>query len=415
MFLFHRKRILRCASEFSQSSLLVERVRLKRISYLRLIELCLINGKNEIQSDEYRLTLVNILNEIETLTSQGSIRMGAELEDLFIELIRFLNISSFGQTILNNYQTYFLDWIRQSQRSISTLPLFASVCRTLKDRHRKVLFIENLLLIYFLHDEKPDWSIVFQIFQLNEDLSQIKVDDWIQLCCEYNAFFTLFLYSEFQLKLNRDLARENILDNEYRYLEKFIDLLTNGQIRIIHGEEERVLLIMLRIHEILIHQLEFGRNADPLLIRLIRNYSNWLLNLGADSKEYAYTGLFAMIGLGKKAQYSLRFRLFVRLLGTMQLLHISDEPSIIRVNPNDRQPDTSSVNNSTLKQSLSALSLTTVTANEYTEFKNQLIHCNSEYLQKPDATFFNISDLIKFLTLHLFSDLSYLNSSPRND
>ena len=83
-------------------------------------------------------------------------------------------------------------------------------------------------------------------------------------------------------------------------------MLTNGKLKIIHGEEERVLLLMIKINRIIIHQLEYGRSTDVLLTRLIRNYAHWLLALGTDNKEYAYAGIFAIIGIGKKAQYSLR-------------------------------------------------------------------------------------------------------------
>jgi hypothetical protein len=232
--------------------------------------------------------------------------MSDELEDIFNELIRFLNISSLGQTILNSYQNYFLDWIRQGQNAITMLPLFVSVCRTLKDHHRKILFVEIILYIYFMHDQQHNWSIIFNLFEQNEELLNIKIDDYIQLCCEYNAFLTLYLFSEYELNHNKQLNHDDILQNEFRYLEKLIDLLTNGKLRIIHGEEERVLLLVIKINRIIIHQLEYGRSNDVLLTRLIRNYAHWLLTLGTDNKEYAYAGIFAIIGIGKKAQYSLR-------------------------------------------------------------------------------------------------------------
>ncbi|UJR33312.1 hypothetical protein I4U23_020762 [Adineta vaga] len=403
-------RILRCACEFNGSSLGTERIRLKRLSYLRLIEQCLINAKNQHNQDEYRLILINLLNDIESLTIQGKLSINDELEDIFIELIRFLNISSLGQTILNSYQNYFLDWIRQSQNSITMLSLFVSVCRTLKDRHRKILFLEIILYIYFMHDQTPTWSILFHLFEQNEELINIKSDDYIQLCCEYNAFLTLYLFSEYELTHNKQLNNDEILNNEYNYLEKLIELLTNGKLKIIHGEEERVLLVMIKINRIIIHQLEYGRSTDVLLTRLIRNYAHWLLALGTDNKEYAYAGIFAIIGIGKKAQYSLRFRLFVKVLGIIQLEQLTDEPFKIRIDPNDRHPDPASANNLILKQNLTNLSLVTTTANEYSDFKSELIHCNSEYLQRPDVTFFQISQLIHYLCTHLFADLPYLST-----
>jgi len=246
------------------------------------------------------------LNDIESLGIQGKYSSSDELEDIFIELLRFLNISSLGQTILNSYQTYFLDLIRQSQNSLTMLPLFASVCRTLKDRHRKILFSEILFYIYFQYDPKSDWSLIFQYFEQNHDLTNFSIDDYIQLCCEYNAFLTLYLYSEYELTLNKQVQHDQILNLEYKYLENLINLLTNGKLRIVHGEEERVLVLMMKIHRIIVHQLEYGRGTDVLLTRLIRNYACWLLALGTDNKEYAYAGLFAIIGIGKKAQYSLR-------------------------------------------------------------------------------------------------------------
>jgi hypothetical protein len=232
--------------------------------------------------------------------------MNDELEDIFIELIRFLNIISFGQTILNSYQNYFLDWIRQSQNSITMLPLFVSICRTLKDRDRKILFLEIILYIYFMHDQEHNWSIVFNLFEQNQELAKIKTDDYIQLCCKHNAFLTLYLFSEYKSTAIQQINHEDILNNEFKYLENLIDLFTKGEIRIIHGEEERVLLLMIKINRIIVHQLEYGRNTDVLLTRLIRNYAHWLLALGTDNKEYAYAGIFAIIGIGKKAQYSLR-------------------------------------------------------------------------------------------------------------
>lgn len=208
---------------------------------------------------------------------------------------------------MNSYQNYFLDWIRQSQNSVTMLPLFSSICQTLKDRNRKILFIEITLYIYFMYDREHKWSIVFDLFEQKEDFKNIKFDDCIPLCCEYNAFITLYLFSEYELTYNnKQMNNNDILNNELKYLEKLIDLCTNGKLRIIYGEEERVLLIMIKIHQIIIHQLEYGRGTDVLLIRSIRNYANWLLTIGTDNKEYSYGGIFAMIGIGKKAQYSLR-------------------------------------------------------------------------------------------------------------
>ncbi|CAF0819959.1 unnamed protein product [Rotaria sordida] len=407
-------RILRCASEFNSSSVGTDRIHFKRLCYLRLIEQCLINAKNQHNDDDYRLTLINLLNDIESLALQGKFSMNDELVDIFIELIRFLNINSFGQTILNSYQNYFLDWIRHSQNSITMLPLFISICRTLKDRNRKILFIESILYIYFFYDQEHNWSIIFNLFQQNEDLINFKIDDYIQICCEHSACLALYLISEYELIYNKQLNNDNILSDEFRYLEKLIDLFTNGKLRIKYGEEERILLIMIKINQIIKHQLNYGRSNDILLVRLIRNYANWLLTLGIDNKDNTYGGIFAMIGIGKKIQYSLRFRLFIKLVGIMQLQQITDEPFKIRIDSNDRHPDLSSTNNAILKQNLTNLSLST-TINEYSDFKSELTYCNSEYLQRTDVTFFHVSDLIHYLCTHLFADLPYLTYVSSHD
>ena len=91
----------------------------------------------------------------------------------------------------------------------------------------------------------------------------------------------------------------------------------------------------------------------------------------------------------------------------MQLQQLTDEPCKIRIVSNDRQPDLSSPNNATLKQNLTNLSSPT-TINEYSDFKSELIHCNSEYLQHADVTFFHLAYLINYLCMHLFADLPYL-------
>jgi hypothetical protein len=157
-----------------------------------------------------------------------------------------------------------------------------------------------------MHDQEHNWLIIFNLFEKNHELLNIKIDDYIQLCCESNAFLTLYLFSEYELTFNKQITHDDILNNEFRYLEKLIDLFTNGKLRIIHGEEERVLLLMIKINRIIIHQLEYGRSTDVLLTGLIKKYAHWLLALGTDNKEYAYAGIFAIIGIGKKAQYSLR-------------------------------------------------------------------------------------------------------------
>ncbi|CAF3443010.1 unnamed protein product [Rotaria socialis] len=407
-------RILRCASEFNTSSLFTDRVRAKRLCYLRLIEQYLINAKNQHNEDDYRLTLVNLLNDIESLSLQGKLSMNDELIDIFIELIRFLNVNSFGQTILASYQNYFLDWIHHSQNSITMLSLFICVCRTLKDRNRKVLFLESILYIYFTYDQQRSWPIIFNLFQENEDLANMKIDDYIQFCCEHSAFLALYLISEYELTHPKELNNENILNNELKYLEKLVELLTNGKLRVKYGEEERTLLIMIKINHIIKHQLDYGKSTDVLLMRPVRNYANWLLALGTDSKDSACSGIFAMIGIGKKNQYSLRFRLFIKLIGIMQLQQLTDEPCKIRIDSNDRQPDLSLANNAILKQNLASLASST-TINEYSDLKSELTHCNSEYIQRADVTFFHISDLINYLCTHLFADLPYLNYVSSHD
>jgi hypothetical protein len=99
----------------------------------------------------------------------------------------------------------------------------------------------------------------------------------------------------------------------------------------------------------------------------------------------------------------------------MQLEQLTDEPIKIRIDPNDRRPDPTSPNNLILKQNLTNLSLATTTINEYSDFKSELIHCNSEYFQRPDVTFFDISHLIKYLCTHLFADLPYLTHVSTHD
>lgn len=301
-------RILRCASEFNSSSTLTDRVRDKRLSYLGLVEQCLINARNQHNQDDYRLTLINILNDIESLAIQGKFSMNDELIDIFKEFIRFLNINSLGQTILTSYQNYFLDWIRHSQNSITMIPLFICICRTLKDRSRKVLFLESILYIYFTYDQEHNWPVVFNLYEENEDVVNIKTEDYIQFCCEHSAFLTLYLISEYELTHPKELNNEIILDHEFKYLEKLIELFTTGKFAVKCGEEERVILLMIKINQIIKHQLDFGKNTDVFLIRAIKSYANWLLAMGTDNKEYAYGGIFAMIGIGKKAQYSLRYK-----------------------------------------------------------------------------------------------------------
>jgi hypothetical protein len=105
----------------------------------------------------------------------------------------------------------------------------------------------------------------------------------------------------------------------------------------------------------------------------------------------------------------------VKLLGIMQLEQLTDEPIKIRIDPNDRHPDPLSANNQILKQNLTNLSLATTTLNEYSDFKSELIYCNSEYLQRPDITFFHISHLIHYLCTHLFADLPYLTHVFNHD
>lgn len=110
-----------------------------------------------------------------------------------------------------------------------------------------------------------------------------------------------------------------------------------------------------------------------------------------------------------------RFRLFVKLLGIMQLEQLTDEPCKVRVDANDRRPDPSTANNVVLKQNLTNLSLATTTQNEYSDYKSELIACNSEYLQRPDVTFFDISQMIQYLCTHLFADLPYLTRVFHHD
>lgn len=97
----------------------------------------------------------------------------------------------------------------------------------------------------------------------------------------------------------------------------------------------------------------------------------------------------------------------------MQLEQLTDEPIKIRIDPHDRHPDPLAPNNAQLKQHLTNLSLATTTTNEYSDFKSELIHCNSEYLQRPDVTFFHVSHLLDYLCTHLFADLPYLTRVPR--
>ena len=99
----------------------------------------------------------------------------------------------------------------------------------------------------------------------------------------------------------------------------------------------------------------------------------------------------------------------------MQLGQLTDEPFKIRIDSADRRPDPSTASNVILKQTLTNLSLATTTANEYSDFRSELIHCHSEFIQKPDATFFHVSPLLDYLFTHLFADLPYLTHVSRQN
>lgn len=105
----------------------------------------------------------------------------------------------------------------------------------------------------------------------------------------------------------------------------------------------------------------------------------------------------------------------MKLLGIMQLEQLTDEPCKIRIDSNDRRPDPSAASNAILKQNLMNLSLATTTPNEYSDYKSELIYCNSEYLQRPNVTFFDISQMIQYLCTHLFADLPYLTRVFNHD
>lgn len=373
-----------------------------------MFEQLLINAKSKHDSDEFRLVLTNFLNEIENLSVQNKFQDENELEETFVELIRFLNIAALGQTVLNSFQKIFLDWIRQSQRSTAMKALFLAASRTLNDQQRKVLFIEIILTIIFSKSQENSWQQIFELFRRTETTNENKSSDRISLCCEKNAILTMFLYSNFESKISETSTVEGILRKDFELLQKLIENLINGKVEIVHGEEERALLLVGRINELIERLIQYGKSQDQTLVRLIRDFAVWLLTISADTKETIYTGLFSLIGFGKKAQYSLRFRLALKIIGTMILLQITGEPMKIRLDQNDPMVDLNLANNEILRNAIGTLSKIATTNNEYNAYKDALIHCQCEYLQNPTTTFLHIKSLFNYLCVNVFSDLPFL-------
>ncbi|XP_055999889.1 ectopic P granules protein 5 homolog isoform X2 [Ostrea edulis] len=336
-------RLLKTASGFSVKSSMTwtSDLSMKRQCYIHSVVqlMCQCTFEADVNLDTISMILMNLLTEVETVTSAISDTHIQEDEslDLVREIFALLNNCNPENNSVSVVMTTIIQWLQSSPRSILLMPCVRVASRCLASHRHIVIIVEECIHVYFRGglDQVPGggWDHVLAAMQIPD----LNIEDFLKTALEEGTFLLLYGYIVQKLPLCQQLTDEQIL------IRQLLDWISNA--KPVQENESKLLLLWFKSLELILRQLDFGC-AHTTIIKMLSTMVTSLHLLGEDR---ASGGLLGAIGLGKRSSLSPVFRISCRSLAAMITLQVYDEMRI------RLQPGQSLASNGATKQEVGAL------------------------------------------------------------
>ncbi|XP_077996830.1 ectopic P granules protein 5 homolog [Glandiceps talaboti] len=307
LFLHVRIRsLLRAAGGFGQDVTISADTPRKRCSYIRCVVqlICKCSHSKDIKAESFKMAITDLMQDIESVASAAvdTNAMTPELIDLLVEVLNLLNNCSPTGRAIEIVEKTLNDWIGSNPCSILILPCVTAACRTLASLTHMTIVVEACMDSYFNSGldltQFGGWSTILDKLQV----PQLTYEEFLEECIKNGSYLTLYAY------ILQQLPSCQSLKDELNVLSKIVDWTMSAKPSA--DSESKLLLWWAKVIELCLRQVNFGA-PHQYVIRTINNIAPALNTLGEDKTS---SGLLGAIGLGRRSNLSLRFRLVCRSL-----------------------------------------------------------------------------------------------------
>ncbi|XP_061187011.1 ectopic P granules protein 5 homolog [Saccostrea echinata] len=388
-------RLLKAASGFNvQSSMTwTSDLSVKRQCYIHSVVqlMCQCTFEADVNLDTISMILMNLLTEVETVTSAITDTRLQEEEslDLVREIFALLNNCNPENNSVSVVMTTIIQWLQSSPRSILLMPCVRVASRCLASHKHIVIIVEECIHVYFKGglDQVPGggWDHVLAAMQIPD----LNIEDFLRTALEEGTHLLLYGYIVQKLPLCQQLTDEQVL------IGQLLNWITHA--KPVQENESKLLLLWFKTLELILRQLDYGCSHTTI----IKMLSSLVTSLHLFGEDRASGGLLGAIGLGKRSSLSPVFRLSCRALAAMITLQVYDEMRL------RLQAGQSLANNGATKQEVGAL-LSMKTNKAYQSYKNEIeILC--DLVQNENYGLRQTLNLIHQLSQMFYREKEYLS------
>ncbi|XP_071943527.1 ectopic P granules protein 5 homolog isoform X2 [Antedon mediterranea] len=317
--------LLRAIAGFNSESADWPEGSLKRHSYVNLLIslLCKVSHMKDVNQDMFESIIHNLLNDIEIVGTAGGLTMdqNVELVSLITTVLSLLNNCNPIGGLLTVAQESILKWIAVTSSSM-VLPFITAACRALASIKEMALLIEVCIYTHFKAadlsvENKFGWGPVLGVLEVPE----LSPQEFLVECEMNSCYLIMYAY------ILQNLPKCKSLEEELALLTTFINWNMHCKPR--RENEVKLLLWWNKIIELCLRQVEFGAKQE-LIVRTLNNFIPAIAVLGEDKKS---GGILGAIGLGKRSDLSIKFRLAARVLAAYVAVQIPGDTGL-RLEPN---------------------------------------------------------------------------------
>lgn len=387
-------RIIKSASKFNQESSVYWNADIskKRVGYVYCVVqlLCQCSYQEDISEEAFSNTILNLLTEIETIEISVADRYSQHEEsvEMMKAMFSLLNNCNPEGGISELITSTIYSWLESSVHSILLLPTISAACRALASVSNMVQIIEKCIDVYFSPEdislESGDWAMILSNIQFPE----LNLSEFLEEAQQQGAYLTLYTYLQQKLPLTVDIKEEQAL------IWKVLDWSAKG--KSCSDNEAKMLLWWYQCLKIMVQQLDSQLCPTMPISELIASFIVVLTPLAEDKDT---TGILGAIGLGRRSNLSIKFRLIARVLAVF--LHTTIHPDLsLRVHP-----EMSIIFQGPGKQALNSLK-SLRTSRQYSSLINEINYC-CDFVVNPANVFRHSLLLLEHLVRNFYPHKGY--------
>lgn len=387
-------RIIKSASKFNQESSAYWNADIskKRVGYVYCVVqlLCQCSYQDDISEETFSNTILNLLTEIETVEISVADRYSQHEEsvEMMKAMFSLLNNCNPEGGISELITSTIYSWLESSVHSILLLPTISAACRALASVSNMAQIIEKCIDVYFSPEdislENGDWALILSDIQFPE----LNLSEFLEEAQQQGAYLTLYAYLQQKLPLTVDIKEEQAL------IWKVLDWSAKG--KSCSDNEAKMLLWWYQCFKILVQQLDSQLCPTMPISELIASFIVVLTPLAEDKDT---TGILGAIGLGRRSNLSIKFRLIARALAVF--LHTTIHPDLsLRVHP-----EMSIIFQGPGKHALNSLKCLR-NSRQYASLINEINYC-CDFVVNPANVFRHSLSLLEHLVRNFYPHKGY--------